>query len=184
MGRMLIKKIESDISKSFDCGNSSINSLVYESYYPTILQHAYAFEVRIDERIMGYFMCRFSTIEIETCPEEIADYMSDNFKSCASLHIEYIAIDKLYQGYGIGRSVMNHIIQWSKRLCKMYPVRLITLDALKEKYGWYQDLGFLAFDENDIDDSSPTIRMYIDCLLEKELVYNYIEKILSQEDEL
>ena len=62
MGRMSIKKIESDISKSFDCGNSSINSLVYESYYPTILQHAYAFEVRVDERITGYFMCRFSTI--------------------------------------------------------------------------------------------------------------------------
>lgn len=179
MGRMSIKKIESDISKSFDCGNSSINSLVYESYYPTILQHAYAFEVRVDERITGYFMCRFSTIEIEACPDEISNYMSENFKKCASVHVEYIAIDKFYQGYGIGKSVIYHIIQWSRNLCRVYPIRLITLDALKEKYEWYQNLGFLAFDENDMADSSPTIRMYIDCLLEKELVYNYIEEMLS-----
>lgn len=34
MVRISIKRIELDISKSFDCGNFSINSLVYQSYYP------------------------------------------------------------------------------------------------------------------------------------------------------
>ena len=175
MGKIFIKKIESEISKSFDCGNSSINSLVHESYYPTILQHAYAFEVRNDTHIIGYFMYHFSTIELEICPEEISDYMTENFKKCSALHIEYIAVDKNYHGYGVGKSIINHIIVCGRKLCETYPIRLITLDALKEKYEWYQSLGFLAFDENDLNDSSPTIRMYIDCLLDKELVHNYIE---------
>ena len=142
------------------------------------MQHAYAFEVGDDDSdvVVGYFMWRFLTVKLEVCPEDISDYCVDWITNCPVVHIEYIAIDKLYQCKGVGKFIIYHILNQTMELCKTIPSRLITLDALKEKCDWYQSLGFCVFDENDkYNDSSPIVRMYIDCLLNKELVDNYIE---------
>lgn len=178
MSELEITKIHSEIPVgSFDCGNPSINASISESYYPTLLQHAYAFMVSCNNIILGYYMIKFLNIKLTTCPEEIADYCSSLCDDCFSLHIKYVAVNSIYQRNGIGHNILNYIIKSTFELSRLWPVRLITLDALKEKYSWYQELGFIAFNEADLEDDSPTLFMYMDCLLNPDSVNSYSETI-------
>lgn len=174
MATIEISKVNSEVT--LDCGNASINSLITESYYTTILQHAYCYIVSYKDRVVGTYMLKFTKIELNICPEDIADYRSEICTDCFSVHIKYIAVDKSYQGKGIGTFIMQYIIKSVMQLCEKWPVRLITLDALKEKYKWYLELGFLPFNEKDIDDDSATISMYMDCLLNQDEVNTYCER--------
>ncbi len=174
MANIIIKKISSEVlPENFNCGNSSINALVSESYYPTILQHAYAYQISSENVVLGYYMLKFLKIKLEECPEEISEHYSDFCQDCFSVHVSYIAVDSRYQKKGIGTIIIKHIVSSVMELCESWPVRLITLDALKERYEWYCDLGFCAFNEEDRDNTEPTIKMYWDCLLDPEAVYNY-----------
>lgn len=174
MAKIKISKMEKEIpTESIDCGNASINALIEKSYYPTILQHAYSYIVCYDEKIIGAYMLKFVKIELEDCPEEIADYVSDMCSDCFSLHIKYIAVDEKYQRKGIGKYLLKYIVKGVRELCENWPIRLITLDALKEKYDWYCSLGFLPFNKEDLEDDNTTIHMYLDCLIHVEKVNTY-----------
>lgn len=158
-----INKLSADVpSDSFDCGNQSINNLIFQSCYPTILHQSYAFCVSNDNDIIAYYMLKFIDIDIDICPDEISDYCDDSFDPhlCA-VNIEYIAVDKKYQGYRFGTRILQQIITDVQKLCEYWPVRFITLDALTTKIDWYKTLGFKEFKPND--DSSSTVRMYLDC---------------------
>ena len=175
MAELKITKLQSDVlTKNFDCGNTTINNLILESYYPTLLQHAYAFEVSSKENTVGYYMINFKKIKLDSCPEDISDYTSTMYDNCTSINIKYISVSSVYQGYGLGSGIMNHIIRNVQNLSKNWPIRLITLDALKEKYEWYKRLGFKPFFNNDDDmDESPTVLMYIDCLIDPVSLHTY-----------
>lgn len=61
---------------------------------------------------------------------------------------------------------MNLALKW--------PIRLITLDAMQDKYKWYEKIGFKFFDRSKIDSGDYTIPMYMDCLKDVKAVENYI----------
>lgn len=109
-------------------------------------------------------MLLFRKIVLNTCPSKISDYYSEKMDYCVSIHIDFLAIDSCFQHKGIGTSVLKTIIATCKRLIPFIPVRLITLDALKEYYEWYCKNGFVAFDEKDLTNDCPTIPMYMDCI--------------------
>lgn len=49
------KKVQCDLSdSSFNCGVAGINRMIRESYYPTLLQHMYAYEIIVNDIIVGY----------------------------------------------------------------------------------------------------------------------------------
>lgn len=90
---------------------------------------------------------------------------------CA-VNIEYIAVDKKYQGYHFGTYILQQIITDVQNLCEYWPVRFITLDALTTKIDWYKALGFKEFKPNN--DSSSTVRMYLDCA-SIDLIHSYVD---------
>lgn len=175
MAQLEIVKLKEEVPlKLFSCGNSSIDIQIKQSYYPTILQHASAFQISTDKQILGYYMLKFLKINIQSCPENISDYYSEICNDLYSVHIKYLAVDSRFQNKGIGTNVLGYIIKAVNELCIFWPIRLITLDALKEKYDWYRQKGFQAFQESDLHNGSPTICMYMDCLLDIEAFNEYI----------
>lgn len=178
MATMEIAKIKGERIGEFDCGNMSINTLVEKSYYPTILQHAYGYDVCYNGKVIGVYMLKFVKILLDTCPDEISEFQSDLCKDCFSVHITYIAVGKEYQKKGLGTIILKYIIKSVMDLCEKWPIRLITLDALKEKYDWYKSLGFCPLNERDMDNDEATIKMYMDCLLDAELVNTYYESLV------
>lgn len=177
MAELSFQKIEKEI-KSFDCGNDSINRQIKEAYFPHILKLAYTFQVSCKGKIVGYYMIKFLNIRISDCPEPIESYYVSEFDKCCVFHIGFLAVDKEFQKHGIGSAVLRTLIADAKRLSKQYPLLLITIDALKEKYEWYRQKGFRAFDERDQENNETTIRMYIDCVEDRDIISRYAEEIL------
>lgn len=175
MAKIVIDKLEHEVlSKKFDCGNDSINRKIPESFFPTLMQYAYAYEVLHDTKVVGYYMVNIRTIRIEDGPDCISEYSSTLIDHFSVLHINYIAVDKRSQRNQIGTGIMRFIVSQAKELCKQAPITAITLDALKEKYDWYTNLGFIAFDDSELENDNPTITMYMICLIKPEDVNNYI----------
>ena len=104
----------------FDCGVDSINEYVRESYYPMILQHAYAYCVARRGRILGYYQIMFKEIELDAFLEEISDYSDEglNKNRISTVHIRYIAVDSRYQGHKIGTKVLEVISKMFWNLLK------------------------------------------------------------------
>lgn len=151
---------------SFDCGVTSINNQIENSYYPSMLQYQYSFEILGNDIPIGFYVCSFRKIPIDAGPKDIAEYSVDTIKAYYSLDITYFAIARQYQNYGIGSMVLDMLIKQTMQNCSIYPIRLITLDALKEKVEWYKKRGFRLFKENDVlDTNTSTVTMYVDCLL-------------------
>lgn len=181
MGELVISKLHSDVQEgSFDCGNESINRLVYSSYYPTLLQHGYAFQVTSQDGgiLLGYYMIKFRNIKVIDCPSDISEYNSNLFNDCCALHISYIAVATEFQGHGIGSSILKIVVKTVLELSKKFPILLITIDALKEKYDWYKKLGFMPFREQEAAEEKDKVSMYIDCIEDRQTVYNYCDSLV------
>lgn len=161
----------------FDCGVDSINEYVRESYYPMILQHAYAYCVARRGRILGYYQIMFKEIELDAFPEEISDYSDEglNKNRISTVHIRYIAVDSRYQGHKIGTKVLEVIIKNVRELTKKCPVRVITLDARSNLVGWYEKMGFKKMRRNTFGQDGTTEAMYFDCMMYTEELENYLQ---------
>ena len=181
MGKIIVEKLQEDVPKgSFYCGNGSIERMIEDSYFVTQLQHAFAFKVYDDKNnVIGYYMITFREAWLsEFTQEEIREYYSENYFGNSDngkipvIYIRYIAIDKALQGRGLGTWLLGYIIAEVKRLIENnWPVRLIVLSALKERYEWYLENGFQAIREEDLQNQEETIEMFMDMLQEKQL-YN------------
>ena len=172
--RLLNRDIE---NTSFDCGNASVNELIKQSYYPTILQHGYCFEVSIQNRIVGYYMLMLIPIDWQDSHGLLDDKYSDMCRQSAVVHIKYLAVEAKYQGKGIGSAILDSIIRRVNEYSKYLPIRLIQLEALKDKYSWYTKRGFVAYNTEAMSDANSTILMYFDCLSQEHQValMEYIE---------
>lgn len=176
MGKIVIEKLDHDVlDQDFDCGNSSINRQIQESYFPTLLQYCYAYQVSISGCVVGYYMIKMRTVNMEKVPEKLSEYTCSLVNSCSAVHISYIAVDKRYQNRKIGTYILKTIVNQVLKMCQQFPITIITLDALKEKYEWYKDRGFIAFSESDLTAPGVTIPMYVSCILNQEAVDNYCD---------
>lgn len=170
MGKIKFELLDNDKeTKSFYCHNGSIERIIAESYFLTLLKHAYAYRFSTEGEILGYYMILFRKIELSLCPEIISEYYCDHMNYCVAVHIDYLAVSSKYQHKGIGTTVLKIVIKSIFDLSESFPVRIITIDALKEVYDWYCEIGFTAFDKDDLKNSNPTISMYMDCINAKDM---------------
>lgn len=149
--------------------------MIRESYYPTLLQHMYAYEIIVNDIIVGYYMIEFRRIYLAESglEEKIGEYISDLADTCYALNLRYIAVGSEYQHRGIGSLMLKLIIKQTNELCKNWPIRLITLDALPEKVEWYKSNGFLPFRKNCEKNAKGEVPMFFDCLLDEKLLEEY-----------
>lgn len=149
--------------KGFKCANSSIEQQIEDSYYITLLKQAYGHQIICDGRIIGYYMVHFKGIQLEEVnrimQEEYVSNMADYYMA---IHIRYFAIDVRLQHKGIGKKVFQGILADLLRVSMIYPIRLITIDALSEYHEWYKKIGFKDIPGRVSD--GITIAMYLDCL--------------------
>lgn len=180
MSKLKYKFLQEDIKKgTFDCGVSSINEFIVDSFFATLLQHGYAYQILYSNKeykdiVVGYYMITFSHVMVEECPETISDYTTrlNDFLYC--VEIKYLAIDKKYQHKRIGTSVLPTIIKSIKDYALSFPIRLITIDARNDLVNWYKKMGFIEFPQNKEGQEGVTTRMYIDCLIRKKELDEYV----------
>ncbi len=113
MGKLVFQRVTKNVSEeTFDCGVESINDYVRNSYYPSIAQHAYAYNISGNGKSLGYIQYLFRDVELEYFPDEIADVdpgVKEN--TLSALHIRFLAIDRRYQNRHIGTAVLEVFIK-------------------------------------------------------------------------
>lgn len=162
MGTLYFKKVTQSVeSCPFDCGVQSINEYVKGSYYPLIIQHAYAYSIMSGNSVLGYYQVMFKDIALDKFPEHIADYSFDNnYMKVTAIHLRYIAIDKKYQRHKIGTAAMEIFMKECRKLADNWPVRAITIDANVDLVGWYKKFGFHEMPCNAGSQEGVTTPMY------------------------
>ena len=181
MGKIQFKRITRDVENTeFSCGIDSIDQYIKESYYPVLIQHAYAYSIMTDDIILGYYQILFREIKIEDFPEEISGYDDTGIKenTISAVHIRYIAVDKKYQHNKIGTNILKTIIKNVRELSNSWPIRVITIDARKELVKWYKREGFLEMEHNTPGQKGVTIAMYFDCHRFAEDLKEYVDSMI------
>lgn len=179
MSKLIYRLLQEDIKKgTFDCGVNKINEYIVKSFFATLLQHGYAYQIIYNDGIVvGYYMITFNHVSIDSCPEAISEYTSElnDFLYCAE--IKYLAIDKKYQGKKIGTYVLLAIIKDIKEYAVHLPIRLITIDARNDLVSWYKKMGFAEFPQNPKWQEGVTTKMYMDCLLHQKELDEYLSSL-------
>lgn len=179
MSKLICKLLQEEIKKgTFDCGVSKINDYVADSFYATLLQHGYAYQIKCnDDIVVGYYMITFNHVLIEDCPEAISEYTLELSKYIYCVEIKYLAIDKKYQRKQIGSYALMAIIKNIKEYAVHLPIRLITIDAINYLVDWYKKMGFTEFPQNPEWQEGVTTKMYIDCLIHQKELDEYMNSL-------
>ena len=179
MGNLQYRKVTREVENtSFTCGIPSIDDYVKNSYYPTIVQHAYGYSISGKGIILGYYMIMFREIKLADFPPEIADYDPEiKERKISAVHIRYIAIDERYQHNKIGTVTIQTIIKNVRMLAANWPIRVITIDAREDLVLWYEKLGFRKMVNNTPGQDGVTVSMFLDCMQQKDEFMEYMDSI-------
>ena len=175
--RIWTERVTGEINPiGINCGNNSINKKLEEAYTLFLLRQGYTYAIRTDTKLLGYYMVTFRKISVhEWETHEINDYMSNMSQDYFSLHLQVIAIDEKYQHHGVGTMILRDLMKQAKELSLRWPIRFMTLDALSDKYKWYNELGFKPINVNENYASGYYIRMYYDCIECRDTIEDYFE---------
>lgn len=138
----------------FDFGNGSIMNRLRNAYYLEVMRLASVKSIKIQENTVVVYYIVLLTSMRSADDSDGHEY--------AAIKLDTICIDKSFQGKYIGTTVLQYIISTAKQFSDFAGCRFLILDALKEKYEWYVNNGFLIVDESTLTDSKPTVEMFID----------------------
>lgn len=158
-----------DFPAGFSCGVPSIDNLIKDAFAKTLFKQAKAYNIVINNTVVGSCMIRFVSIEDEEF------YITDH--TYTAIELVYIAVDKHIQHNGIGTKVLNLLIMNAKRIADNLPVRFLLLNALKDRKKWYIDNGFSEYPRIEDERYPDTIPMRID-FINADLAEKYAESFV------
>ena len=162
---------------NFDCGNPAINKYVEASYFATLCQQCYAYKIVYKSIIVGYYMITLRDVALTDCIPEISDYQIADFGDhIPSLYINYLAIGTQFQKNKIGTKTLEKIINETRQLTNVLPIRFITINAVPDKVEWYKKIGFSEMGK-DIDGINRY--MFIDLIKNKQRLVDYCDEQLN-----
>lgn len=150
-----------------DCGNASVNEMLRKSPYRHALHQARTVQVCLGAHRLGVFTLSVSNISMENTDTHMADHYWDS-PSFGAVKLDYIAVDHRLQNRGIGKSILAYVVSLAQKMYLDWPVRVLILDALREKVEWYRCCGFDVMDNREMQSDTPTVHMFLDLMPEAE----------------
>ncbi len=132
---MIVELLNKSHNRSdFDCGNEMLNNYFKQQASQDVKRKLAACFVLIDEEslsIMGYYTLSNNSIPLDHFPENIQKKFPKSYNSIPTTLLGRLAIDKKYQGFGIGK--------------------ILLIDALLKSYEISQKIGSFAVVVDPID---------------------------------
>lgn len=168
----LILLDENHIIKPFDCEDSDLNEFLFEKaklYKKEFL--ATTFILENEERTIAYYSIFNDSLKVEEESfasksalrrflKELVSHPKRHLKSFPALKIGRLGIDKNFKGKGLGKLIVNNIINDTLELNEKQACKLITVDAYNQSLIFYERLNFEYLTESDKDEE--TRQMYFD----------------------
>ena len=120
--------------KVFDCGKELLNNYLKTQAGQDVKRKLSACFVLVDNEtkiIQGYYTLSGSSIPLNSFSEQIQKKLPKSYKSIPTTLLGRLAIDKNYQGNGIGK--------------------ILLIDALKRSYGISNEIGSFGIVVDPID---------------------------------
>lgn len=123
--------------KDFDCGKELLNDYLKTQARQDVKRKLSACFVLTDNEskvIQGYYTLSSNSIPLSSFSEQIQNKLPKSYKSIPTTLLGRLAIDKKYQGNGIGK--------------------ILLIDALKRSYGISSEIGSFGIIVDPIDDEA------------------------------
>lgn len=139
--------------KQFDCGETSLNNYL-QQYARQNIKHRInkvfvATPVDCATTIMGYYTLSAGSINVADLPLLLKQRLP-NYPVPVAL-LGRLAVDKNYQGQGLGTILLADAIQRVEQVSEILAVYAIVVDALNATAAaFYQQFGFIPFPEKPL----------------------------------
>ena len=123
--------------KDFDCGKELLNDYLKTQARQDVKRKLSACFVLADNDtkvVQGYYTLSNNSIPLSSFSEQIRNKLPKSYKSIPTTLLSRLAIDKKYQGNGIGK--------------------ILLIDALKRSYGISNEIGSFGIIVDPIDDEA------------------------------
>lgn len=154
---------------TFDCGDSDLNDFLQNDailFFEKRIASTYVLED--NGQIIAYFSLlndKVSKLDATGSSWKRLKKLfphSKHFSSYPAIKIGRLAVDKKYEGKGVGRKLMNRIKEDLRETSKASAFRFLTVDAYLSAVPFYEKNGFKMLLNND--ENKHTRAMYFDML--------------------
>jgi len=160
------------IIKPFDCGDDDLNEFLFDKskdYQQELLATTFVFED--DTKTYAYYSIFNDSFRIEDITfssknavkqflRHLLPHPKRHLKHYPAIKIGRLAISKQAQQLGLGRRIMDTIIDYATNQNEQCACKFILVDAYKNAVGFYEKMQFEYFSDNDLNDE--TRQMYLD----------------------
>ena len=170
-GLSFLRLKEGYLIKPFDCEDEDLNEFLFQkaiSYRKELL--ASTFIIENDRRTLGYYSILSDSFRVEEALfasksqfqkfRKRLSHPKRHLKSIPAVKIGRLAIDKTFKGKGLGRIIIDTIINHCLELNEDQACRLITVDAYTKAVAFYQKIGFEFLTK--LDENEETRLMFLD----------------------
>lgn len=168
----LILLDENHTIKPFDCEDTDLNDFLFEKaklYKKEFL--ATTFILENEEQTVAYYSIFNDSLKVEEEDfasksafkrflQDLVTHPKRHLKSFPALKIGRLGINKDFKGKGLGKLIVNNIINETLELNEKQACKLITVDAYNKSLIFYERLNFEYLTESDKEEE--TRQMYLD----------------------
>ncbi|MBN2661232.1 MAG: GNAT family N-acetyltransferase [Tannerellaceae bacterium] len=136
---------------SFDCGNPSLNEFfrLYALKNDKLSIGKTLIGLVDKKHVTGYLTINTAQITTEDLPEEARKKLPRY--PVPAFRIGRLAVDKKYQGAGIGSRLLKHALLKAVEISEVVGLYAVIVDAIDEKAkAFYEKFGFIAFEEKPL----------------------------------
>ena len=154
----------STIIKAFDCGDEDLNEFLLEKskdYQQELL--ATTFVIENETQTLAYYSIFNDSFRIEDVSfasknafknflRLLLPHPKRHLKSYPAIKIGRLAISKQAQKLGLGRKIIDTVIDFAIKQNEHCACKFILVDAYKDALGFYEKMQFKYFSDNDSKD--------------------------------
>ena len=145
---MIFKSIKEEgfTLDGFDCGNNELN--FYLEKFATVNDFSNiskTFVSIIDKRVVGFVTLCTASLEFKELPK---NYNNLPKYPIPAIRIARLAVDKAYQGKGIGKSLLGFAFKKIILASLNVGIKLVVVDAKEEAKTFYEHFGFVSLPQN------------------------------------
>ena len=158
--------------KPFDCEDEDLNDFLFNEAVPYQKELlATTFVMENDKQTLGYYSLLNDSLQLKEemftsksqfrkFLRELMPYPKRHLKTIPALKIGRLAIDKTFKGKGLGRVIIDTIINHCIDLNEDQACRVITVDAYAQAVNFYHKIGFEFLTK--LDEKEETRLMFLD----------------------
>ncbi len=158
--------------KPFDCGDKDLNEFLLEKskhYNEELLATTIVFEN--DVKTIAYYSIFNDSLDIEQFSfssknaikrliRKLVPHPKRHLKSFPAIKIRRLAVCKNLQKSGLGRKIMDNVINYDIEQNEKCACKFIIVDAYKKSLRYYENMGFEYLSDNDLNEN--TRQIYLD----------------------